>query len=112
MSALVSVRVLAASGSCLWCAVAGSLTRTTNTQLRDLLTATCAGATVVALDLRQLKPVGHETTLTMPLPDGPDIVHLLAPENLRLRQPATEDSRVRWHSELSTAWRAWSASCA
>ncbi|MEU5047172.1 hypothetical protein [Streptomyces griseorubiginosus] len=111
MSALVSVRILAISGSCLWCAVAGPWTKATNTQLRDLLTASSAGATMVALDLRQLKPVGNETTLTLPLPDGPDIVHLLAPENLRRCQPATDDSRVRWHSELSTAWRAWSASC-
>ena len=78
---------------------------------KDLGGASCAGATVVALDLRQLMPVGNETTLALPLQDGPDVGHLLAPKNLRLCQPATDDSRVRWHSELSTAWRAWSASC-
>ncbi|WP_329347656.1 hypothetical protein OG226_02530 [Streptomyces sp. NBC_01261] len=107
MSALFRVRVLAVSGTRLWCAVAGTLTPATGRTLRAELTARCADATVVGLDLRQLRCPVAEFLPDPPWPDGPHTVHLLAPE--LLRSHTTDDGRLHWHTDLHSAWQAWSA---
>ncbi|WOX16244.1 hypothetical protein [Streptomyces sp. N50] len=107
MSALFRVRVLAVSNTRLWCAVAGTLTASTGRTLRAELTARCADATVVGLDLRQLRCPTDEFLPGPPWPDGPHTVHILAPEQLRSR--TADDGRLHWHTDLQSAWQAWSA---
>ncbi|MFF4894851.1 hypothetical protein [Streptomyces sp. NPDC001068] len=107
MSALFRVRVLAVCDTRLWCAAAGPLTAGTTHALRTELTARCAGATVVALDLRQLTCTSAGILPSAPWPDGPHTVHVLAGEPLRSRTPA--DGRLHWHADLSAAWHAWSS---
>ncbi|MEU8936166.1 hypothetical protein AB0D30_40575 [Streptomyces sp. NPDC048409] len=107
MSALFRVRALAVSGTRLWCAVAGPLTAGTAHALRTELTDRCAGATVVALDLRQLTCASAGIPLPAPWPEGPRTIHVLAAESLGSR--TADDPRLRWHTELRTAWQAWSA---
>ncbi|MEV7323554.1 hypothetical protein [Streptomyces sp. NPDC093970] len=107
MSALFRVRVLAVCDRRLWCAVAGQLTAGTSSALRTELTERCAGATVVALDLRQLTCTAGELVPSGPWPDGPRTVHVLAAEPLRSCTP--EDGRLHWHADLAVAWHAWNS---
>ena len=107
MSALFRVRVLAVSDTRLWCAVAGTLTPATGRTLHAELTARCADATVVGLDLRQLRCPVADFLPDPPWPDGPHTIHLLAPDPLR--SLTADDVRLRWHTDLPTAWQAWSA---
>ncbi|MGW3287071.1 hypothetical protein ACWDR3_20795 [Streptomyces sp. NPDC001002] len=107
MSALFRVRVLAVSGTQVWCAAAGRLTTVTSGVLRTELTARCGEATVVVLDLRQLRLSMDEFLPLPPWPDGPHTIHLLAPD--LLRSHTAEDGRLHWHTDLHTAWQAWSA---
>ena len=107
MSALFRVRVLAVSGTRLWCAAAGTLTPFTSRTLRTELTVRCRGTTVVGLDLRQLRFPGAEFLPDPPWPDDPHTIHLLAPEPLR--SLTADDVRLHWHTDLHSAWQAWSA---
>lgn len=91
--------------------MAGPLTKKTSPHLREMLTARCAGATVVGLDLRQLTLVGDESILTRTWPDGPELLHLLPPQSLRCALPYPADRRIRWHIDFSAAWRAWCGAC-
>ncbi|MBK6013987.1 hypothetical protein [Streptomyces sp. MBT53] len=106
MSTLFRVRVLAVSGTRLWCAVAGILTPGTGRALHAELTDRCAGVTVAGLDLRQLRLPVAEFLPDPPWPDGPHIAHLLAPDPLRSR--VADDGRLHWHTDLQSAWQAWS----
>ncbi|MFD0309727.1 hypothetical protein [Streptomyces sp. NPDC127119] len=106
MSALFRVRVLAVSGTRLWCAVAGRLTVSTSSALHQELTARCADALTVVLDLREVRLFTDDPLLEPPWPAGSQTIHLLAPSGLRAQ---TVDPRVHWHSELETAWQAWCA---
>ncbi|MGW0916572.1 hypothetical protein ACWD1Z_33310 [Streptomyces sp. NPDC002784] len=105
MSAIFRIRLLARTGTHLWCAVSGHLTARTTDVLRDQLTDRCAGATVVVLDLRDLGTPGEGAALSAPWPERPHTIHLLAPESLRAR--VTADARAHWHSTVDTAWQAW-----
>ncbi|WP_329350368.1 hypothetical protein OG226_27835 [Streptomyces sp. NBC_01261] len=108
MSALFRIRVLAVSDTGLWCAAAGRLTPATSRALHIELTARCADTTVVGLDLRQLR-LPQDEFLPNPLwPTDPTMIHLLAPPLLRSRT-TPDDDRLRWHTDLDTAWQAWSA---
>ncbi|MFL1901236.1 hypothetical protein ACJWDR_19290 [Streptomyces tauricus] len=104
MSALFRFRVLAVSGTRQWCAVAGRLTVKTSGALHEELTARCADATLVVLDLREMQVLTDDPLLIPPWPAGPQTIHLLAPAGLRAQ---TADPRVHWHTELDTAWQAW-----
>ncbi|MGW1214160.1 hypothetical protein ACWD5F_31510 [Streptomyces sp. NPDC002499] len=108
MSALFRVRVLAVSGTQVWCAAAGRLTTVTSGVLRAELTARCGEATVVVLDLRQLQlQLSVDEFLPLaPWPDGPHTIHLLAPSLLHSR--TADDARLHWHTDLRAAWQAWS----
>ncbi|MFM9589141.1 hypothetical protein ACKI1J_12540 [Streptomyces scabiei] len=105
MPALLRLRVLAVCGTRLWCAGAGPLTPDLSSAVHDELTELCAGMSVTGLDLRQLELPTDDFLPSVPWPDGPDTIHLLAPEALRSR--TIEDRRVHWHSDLRTAWQAW-----
>ncbi|MFJ4830613.1 hypothetical protein ACIP79_11940 [Streptomyces sp. NPDC088747] len=107
MSALFRIRVLATSGTRIWCAAAGRLTVRTSRALHDELTDRCAGASVVVLDLREIQLPADGDLLAPPWPDGPRAVHLLAPTSLRGRTAV--DVRVHWHADVDTAWSAWCA---
>ncbi|MER7923181.1 hypothetical protein ABTY96_08640 [Streptomyces sp. NPDC096057] len=107
MSALFRVRVLAVSDTRLWCAAAGTLTPATSRTLRAELTVRCHGTTVAGLDLRQLRVPGDEFLPDTPWPEGPHTIHLLAPDPLRAL--TADDVRLHWHTDLHSAWRAWSA---
>ncbi|MFJ5264824.1 hypothetical protein ACIQAC_30625 [Streptomyces sp. NPDC088387] len=106
MSALFRVRILAVSGTQVWCAAEGRLTAITSGVLRAELTARCGAATVVVLDLRQLRLAVDDYLPRPPWPDGPHTIHLLAPGRLRSHTP--DDRRLRWHTDVDAAWRAWS----
>ncbi len=106
MSSLFRVRVLAVSGTGMWCAVAGRLTVSTSGALHQELTAKCADALTVVLDLREVQLFADAPFLEPPWPKGSQTVHLVAPSGLRAH---TSDPRVHWHTELDTAWQAWCA---
>ncbi|MFC8661428.1 hypothetical protein [Streptomyces sp. NPDC057199] len=106
MSAQFRIRVLATSGARLWCAAAGRLTVRTSGALRHELTERCFGASAVVLDVREIQ-LPTDGALLPPLwPDGPGTIHVLATTDLRSRIPP--DARVHWHTDLDTAWHAWS----
>ncbi|WP_432117228.1 hypothetical protein [Streptomyces sp. bgisy032] len=106
MPALIRIRVLAVCGTRLWCAGAGPLTAGVSRAVRDDLTGLCAGMSVVGLDLRELRLPADDFLPGAPWPDGPGAIHLLVPDALRSR--TAHDERVRWHTDLRTAWEAWS----
>ncbi|WP_329282311.1 hypothetical protein [Streptomyces sp. NBC_01451] len=107
MPVLFRIRVLAVCGTRLWCAGAGPVTAATSRALHDELTERCAGMAVVGLDLRELRLPTQAFLPTTPWPDGPHTIHLLAPD--LLRSHTADDQRVQWHTDLPTAWQAWSA---
>ncbi|MFB6638922.1 hypothetical protein ACFCYF_16895 [Streptomyces chartreusis] len=106
MQALFRIRVLAVCGTRLWCAGTGPVTAGISQAVHDELTELCAGMSVIGLDLRELRLPTEVFLPSAPWPDGPDAVHLLAPE--RLRSVVADDERVHWHSDLRAAWAAWS----
>ncbi|MBT1090560.1 hypothetical protein [Streptomyces sp. Tu102] len=108
MPALFRIRVLAVSGTRLWCAGTGPVTAGLSHAVHDELTELCVGMTVIGLDLRELRLPAEVFLPSAPWPDGPGTIHLLAPEGLRPR--VADDERVHWHADLRTAWAAWSES--
>lgn len=105
MSALFRVRLLAVTGTRLWCAVAGRLTVHTTHVLHDQLNDRCAQAEVVVLDLGELDITASDTVLPAPWPAGPQAIHLLAPDSFRTQ--VTADFRAHWYTSVDTAWQAW-----
>lgn len=105
MPALFRIRVLAVCDTRLWCAGTGPVTPGLSSAVRHELTALCTGRSVVGLDLRELRLPSEDFLPGALWPDGPDAIHLVAPEALRSRTAA--DDRVHWHTDLRTAWDAW-----
>lgn len=107
MPSLFRIRVLAVSGTRLWCAGSGPVTARISRAVHDELTELCAGMTVVGLDLRELALPEGASLPRAPWPDGPHTIHLLAPAPLRTQ--AARDARVHWHDDLRAAWETWCA---